>query len=285
MGLVLEADSAKIYEAWRRSERGKGVEKMVEAAVRTMLEPQPGERVLDIGCGDGNHLMLFSRLGLQTAGIDASPYMVGRAKDRLGNRTPVKLGRAEDLPFDDNEFDLAVLINTLEFLDEPLGALREAARVARRKVFVGVMNRLSWHCLSARINGLFRESLFDHVRFYDPWELLSYARMAFGQAPMSWVCARKRAGMVEKIGGPLSDIWNARHCPFGIFLSLCVSLVYSVRTEQHPLKVGIGEAGRGAIKGATTSVGSGSASWKVARAERMSLSRRRSPEIAAGPPG
>jgi len=275
MGLVLEADSAKLYEAWRRSAQGKGVEKMVEASVRTMLEPQPGERVLDIGCGDGNHLMLFSRMGLHTAGIDASPYMVGRAKDRLGNRTPVKLGRAEDLPFDDNEFDLAVLINTLEFLDEPLGALKEAGRVARRKVFVGVMNRLSWHYLSARINGLFRESLFDHMRFYDPWELLSYARMAFGQAPMSWGCARTRAGMVERIGGPLNDIWNARHCPFGIFLGLSVSLLYTVRTEQHPLKVGIGEAGRGAIKGATTSLGSGSASCKVPRSQSVFLQGRR----------
>ncbi|MBN1102802.1 MAG: class I SAM-dependent methyltransferase [Deltaproteobacteria bacterium] len=284
MGLVLEADSARLFEAWRRSAQGKGVEKMVEVSVRTMLEPQPGERVLDIGCGDGNHLMLFSRLGLQTAGIDASPYMVGRARDRLGNRTPVKLGRAEELPFDDNEFDLAVLINTLEFLDEPLAALMEAGRVARRKVFIGVMNRLSWHCLCSRVNALFRDSLFDHVRFYDVWELQSYARTAFGKAPMNWGCARMRARMVERIGGPLNDIWNARHCPFGIFLGLSISLLYTVRTEQHPLKLGIGEAGRGAIKGATTSLGSESTSWKGPHSVRTPLSKIRSSEIAAGPP-
>jgi ubiquinone/menaquinone biosynthesis C-methylase UbiE len=251
MGLILDARSVKLYESWCRSPQGKALDQVVEAAIPALLDPHPGERILDIGCGDGNHLMLFNRLGLDTSGIDASPYMISRARERLGNRSSLKTGRAEDLPFDDNEFDLAVLINSLEFLDDPLEALREAGRVARRKVFVGVMNSLSWYCLRSKLKGLLHESLFRYVRFYDLWELKSYARMAFGEVPMTWSCARPKASLVERVGGPLTDFWDIKHCPFGLFLGISITLQYRVRTEQHPLKIGLGEARQSVMKGVT----------------------------------
>lgn len=259
MGLILDSDSAKFYESWLRSSQGRAVEKMADASLRAMLEPHPGERILDIGCGDGTHLLLCSRLGVEPAGVDASPYMIARARERFGNRATLRTANAEELPFEDNEFDLAVLINTLEFLDDPLPALREAGRVARRKVFIGVMNRYSWHCLCARLKGLFRETLFNHLKFYDLWELQSCARAVFGEAPMSWGCARMKPEWVARIGGPLNSIWNWKHCPFGIFLCLSVSLMYTVQTEQHPLKVSLGKAGPGVINGVTSTRSSGRA--------------------------
>jgi ubiquinone/menaquinone biosynthesis C-methylase UbiE len=252
MGLILDAGSVKLYESWCRSFQGKALDQLVEGTTLAMLDPHPGERILDIGCGDGNQLLFFNRLGLDTTGVDASPYMISRARERLGNRSRLKSGWAEDLPFDDNEFDLAVLINTLEFLDDPLGALREAGRVARRKVFIGVMNSLSWCCLRSKVKGLFQESLFRYVRFYDLWELRSYVRMAFGDVPMTWSCARLKASLVERIGEPLTDFWNQKHCPFGMFLGLSVTLQYRVRTEQHPLKIGLGEARPSIMKGVIT---------------------------------
>lgn len=255
MAFILDAKSSKLYESWCRSGRGKEVEGLVQASLRTMLNPQPGERVLDIGCGEGGHLFFLRRLGLDTAGIDASPYMIGRAREHLEGGTDLKVGWAEDLPYDDNEFDLAVLINTLEFLEDPLQALREAGRVARQGVFIGVMNSLSWHYLRSKWGGLFRESIFNHLRFYNLWELKAMLREVYGEAPAEWSCARMKAGLVERIGGPLSEFWTLRHFPVGAFLGLSVSLQYRFRTVQHPLKIKLGEVRRPVIKGVPTTSG------------------------------
>ncbi|MDY7037044.1 MAG: class I SAM-dependent methyltransferase, partial [Thermodesulfobacteriota bacterium] len=190
MGLIFDINSARLYDSWRRSPQGKVMDKLVEESILTILDPKPGERVLDIGCGQGNHLIFFNRLRLDIHGLDASPYMINRARQRLGNRCSLKTGMAEDLPFDDNEFDLAILINTLEFLDDPLPALREAGRVAKNRVFIGVMNSLSWHCLHRKIQCIFRKSLFHSIRFYNLWEIKSYVQMAFGNVPIAWSCSQ-----------------------------------------------------------------------------------------------
>ncbi len=137
------------------------MERLVERSLPALLDPFPGEKVLDVGCGEGNHLLLLQRLGLDAYGVDASSYMIRRARKRLGNRANLKVGNADDLPFDDNEFDVAVLINTLEFLDDPLQALREVERVTRRRIFIAVMNKLSFYCLFRQISELVQKIHFQ----------------------------------------------------------------------------------------------------------------------------
>ena len=237
MGLIFDINSAELYTSWYQSHMGRAVEKSSEELILALLDPRPGQRVLDIGCGTGDNLIFFNKLGLDINGVDASPYMISRARERLGNRCSLKIGRAEDLPFDDNEFDLAVLINTLEFLDDPLQALREAGRVASGRVFIGVLNSLSWHCLFGKTKGLFRESLLSHVRFYNIWELKSYVQMVFGRAPMTWKCVQTWPPYIEKIERFLTDLWHLKHCPFGLFLGLEVTPVYRVKTDNLPLKI------------------------------------------------
>jgi len=237
MDLIFDINSAGLYTSWYQSDPGRAVEKSTEELILALLDPQPGERVLDIGCGAGDNLLFFNKLGLDINGVDASPYMISKARERLGNRCSLKIGRAENLPFDDNEFDLAVLINTLEFLDDPVQALREAGRVAHGRVFIGVLNSLSWHCLCGKIKGLFRESLLNHVRFFNIWELKSYAQMAFGHTPMTWKCVQIWPPSVERIVGFLTDLQKLKHCPFGLFLGLELTLVYKVKTDNLSLKI------------------------------------------------
>ncbi|MFH0845169.1 MAG: class I SAM-dependent methyltransferase [Pseudomonadota bacterium] len=215
------------------------MDKFLEKSINGLLHPRPGERVLDIGCGQGNHLLFLNRLGLDVTGVDASPYMISRARERLGNRCSLKIGRAEDLPFDDNEFDLVVLINTLEFIDDPFQALREAGRVARGRIFIGAMNSLSWNCLSCRVQGFFQTSLFNHVRFYNLWELKSYVKKVFGQIPLSWCCSQPWPPFIERTGDLLRERWNLRDCPFGPFLGVAITIVYNIKTDNLPLKIGV----------------------------------------------
>ena len=135
MGHIFDLKLAKLYEAWQKSPEGILLDRLSSDLIIRLVRPKRGERVLDIGCGTGNHLLLFYRLGLDVTGLDASPYMLDIAKSRLGNKASFKIGSAEDLPFEDNEFDITTLIITLEFLDNPLEALREAGRVTKNKVF------------------------------------------------------------------------------------------------------------------------------------------------------
>jgi SAM-dependent methyltransferase len=223
------------------------MERLVGRSLPMLLDPHPGERVLDVGCGEGNHLLLFERLGLDACGVDASPYMIRRARKRLGNRADLRVGNADDLPFEDNEFDLAVLINTFEFLDDPVTALREVGRVTRRRVFIGVMNRLSLYGLLSKSRSLFRKSIFNHATLYSLWEIKFCLRRVFGSSPIAWQSGHMEGSLLEKVSGH----WPSDSFPFGSFLCVAIDVPYWVRTEQHPLKVGFGKAGRAPVGGLT----------------------------------
>lgn len=251
MGQIFDARAARQYESWYQSPQGRAMERLVKESITTLLELQPGERLLDIGCGEGHHLQLFSRLGFDTCGLDASPYMIRRARERVGHRCTLELGEAEHLPFEDNEFDLALLINTLEFLDHPLEALLEAGRVARRSVFIGVTNSLSWYSFCLKVGGLFRKSLFTYATPYNLWELKACIRSALGEVPISWRCAQVKAPALERIGTLINERWYRERCPFGSFLGLCATLHYRVRTIQTPLKTRLEQAGQPAVRGLT----------------------------------
>lgn len=251
MGLIFDIRSARLYDSWYQSPQGKAMDKLTEKMILEMLEPHPGERVLDIGCGTGNHLLFFNKLGLDLNGVDASSLMIQKARERLGKRCSLKKARAEDLPFDDNEFDIAVFINTLEFLDDPLQALREAGRVTKRKVFIGVMNSLSWYCLCKRLQGFFHESLFNHLKPYNLWALRSFVRMAFGQVPLAWGCAQIWPPFVGKMAGCITEYRNLNHCPFGSVLGLAATIVYRVKTDNLPLKIGMNKAKQSIVSGVT----------------------------------
>ncbi len=68
-----------------------------------LLAPQPGERILDLGCGTGHLTAKIAALGATAVGIDASPAMIGQARQNYPNLT-FRLATAEQfrdpIPFD-----------------------------------------------------------------------------------------------------------------------------------------------------------------------------------------
>jgi SAM-dependent methyltransferase len=170
--------------------------------------------------------------------------MINRARERLGSLCTLKTGWAEDLPFEDNAFDLVLLVNTIEFLDDPVEALREAGRVAKRAVFVGAFNGLSWNHLWHQTFNPFGETLFQSARFFYLWELKAMARAVFGRVPMKWQGSKSWPSPIQRAGEAVCRTWNWTHCPACSYLGLGITVVYTVKTDNLPLKVSIGKAGR-----------------------------------------
>ena len=88
-----------------------------------------GRRVLDLGCGTGRLAgALADRGTAKVWGVDASPEMLGVAREKLPASVGLKQGRAEELPFRDGWFDRAVMWLVAHLVDRP-AAFREVARV------------------------------------------------------------------------------------------------------------------------------------------------------------
>lgn len=236
MGCVFDQKLAMLYGAWEKSPEGLLVDRLSTELIIHLLRPQRGERILDVGCGSGNHLLLFHRLGLDVTGLDASPYMLDIARSRLGNKVTLKMGRAEDLPFEDNEFDAASLIITLEFLDDPLAALKEVGRVTKHRVFVGVLNGLSPGCFSRKCFAVFRDSIFGQMQLLTLWRLRGCVKKACGNVPMEWASVSVGPSSLRRYGERPERAPVMQSSPFGTFLGLAFELTYTLRTENLPVK-------------------------------------------------
>ena len=105
----------------------------IEAAVLKLAGDREYEKMIDIGTGTGRMLALFASRARSGEGVDLSHRMLTLARanlDRSGIRNAqVRQGDALALPFAQASADLIVVHQVLHFLDDPAGALREAARV------------------------------------------------------------------------------------------------------------------------------------------------------------
>lgn len=97
-----------------------------------------GERILEIGMADGFFVddILALAPELQYHGVDFSEIMVSEARRinatrPAGHQANFVLGDVADLPFDDDQFDAALTINTIYFWENPESALNNIRRVLK----------------------------------------------------------------------------------------------------------------------------------------------------------
>jgi demethylmenaquinone methyltransferase/2-methoxy-6-polyprenyl-1,4-benzoquinol methylase len=94
------------------------------------IDPQPGERILDIACGTGTSSVALSRTGATVVGVDFSPGMLGEARRKHSSVEFVE-GDAMKLPFVSDEFDAVTISFGLRNITDPKAALDEMYRVLK----------------------------------------------------------------------------------------------------------------------------------------------------------
>lgn len=88
-------------------------------------------RALDCGCGTGQIAVSLASLGCSVVGVDPSPESLKVAREKLGARATLIVGRGEDLPFSDREFDVVIVAHLLEHVVGWRAVVAECLRVCR----------------------------------------------------------------------------------------------------------------------------------------------------------
>lgn len=135
--------------------------RLIEAAA-----PRPGERVLDCACGTGIVARRLAHLvpGGRVDGVDPSSGMLTVAR-AAAEREDVAVewheGRAEELPFAEQRFDLALCQFALMFFDEPAKALAEMHRVLARdgRIALAVFQDIDRHPFYQRLDNAIQRQL------------------------------------------------------------------------------------------------------------------------------
>ena len=187
------------------------------------LGVQPGDRLLDMGCGAGRHTYEAYRRGAQVTAFDldqaeldgvremcAAMALEGQVPPQASVRTVQ--GTALALPFADGEFDRVIAAEVLEHIPELEGAIPELARVLRPGGTIAVTvprwlpERICW-----ALSDEYHANEGGHVRIFKADELTAQLEQA----------------------GLIAEGVGYAHALHSIFWWLKCAV--GVRDEEHPL--------------------------------------------------
>ena|SRR5436190_7734513 len=225
---------------WWYLGRRRIIQSLVEQILPMLNNHNP--RILDVGCGTGANLKMLSAFG-KADGVDISEQAVDFCRERGLNS--VKLGAAEELPYENASFELVTALDVVEHLDDDVAGLREMRRVLGRDgrllLFVpafmflwGVQDDVSNHRRRYTLPHLLR--VVEEAGFSIEWS--SYANISFFmpvllvRSVMRWLslsAATEYGINISLMNGPFSWLFGAERfvlkrgrLPFGVS-AVCIA--------------------------------------------------------------
>jgi 2-polyprenyl-3-methyl-5-hydroxy-6-metoxy-1,4-benzoquinol methylase len=123
-----------------------------ETDLDALLSRARPSSLLDVGCGEGVLVHRWARsLGEQTriVGVDLEEESIQAGwSEHSAPNVSYEIMRGEELPFAEDEFDLASAIEVLEHVPDPERTLSEMARCARGHLLVSVPREPLWRALN-----------------------------------------------------------------------------------------------------------------------------------------
>jgi 2-polyprenyl-3-methyl-5-hydroxy-6-metoxy-1,4-benzoquinol methylase len=158
--------------------------------------------LLDVGCGEGvlTHQWAEQVQG-RVVGIDLDdPQLHEQWKDRQAPNLEYRVMKAENLPFGDDEFDLAAAIEVLEHVPDPAHTVAEMARVASRHLLVSVPREPLWRGLNMA-RGAYLKDLGNTPGHVNHWSKRSFVKLLSqhgtvveARSPFPWTMLLVRLG-------------------------------------------------------------------------------------------
>lgn len=102
----------------------------IYAEVAERITLGPAHDVLEVGCASGGFLRLAADRGARVSGLDASVALIALARERVPE-ADLRVGDLQSLPYEAATFDVVAGFNSFQFADDPVLALRDAARVTK----------------------------------------------------------------------------------------------------------------------------------------------------------
>jgi len=169
------------YDQWFTTPIGTLVKEIEGELIYELLEPGPGEKILDVGCGTGIFTIDFLARGARVVGLDISGQMLRYAVNKTAGYPFFEIqGDMLHLPFKDNSFDKSVSITALEFIVDARTAVDELLRVTRPRglVVVATLNSLSlWATRRKEKTWKGQKHILENAVYRSPQELLAYSHL------------------------------------------------------------------------------------------------------------
>jgi len=149
---------------WRSVPEGAEPERFAARRAFLLGHIGPGDRVLDLGCGDGAFAVAIAGAGATVTMADVAREAVRRARARLPEAEAVVLEEGAPLPFAEDAFDVVWAGETLEHVADVTGLLAEVRRVLR---WGGTLVATTpWHARLVAGTDRHFDPRADHLRFF-----------------------------------------------------------------------------------------------------------------------
>jgi 2-polyprenyl-3-methyl-5-hydroxy-6-metoxy-1,4-benzoquinol methylase len=149
---------------WRAVPPGAEPERFAARRAFLLARVAAGDRVLDLGCGDGTFAALLVQAGCRVVMADVADEALRRARAAASAAEAVKLAEGGALPFAEDAFDVVWAGEVLEHVADVVGLLAEVRRVLRWGGRLLVTT--PWHGRLVVAPDTHFDPRADHLRFF-----------------------------------------------------------------------------------------------------------------------
>ena len=203
------------YELWYEGRYKRAEIWQKKVMEQLVTKDQRVKTLLEFGCGTTRFTRWWKNIGIEATGGDISPLMLSQAVHLFEG--DLVMADSHFMPFKDYTFDSLAFITTFEYYKDPVKVLREAARVAKYGIAMGMMNRNSPKVARRRVQQLFgKNPFYVTATFYTPKMLTEIIEKALvgRRYTIEWTCT----GLPKWF--PVQQ-WNV---PVGDFFGLYIQL-------------------------------------------------------------